>query len=89
MKNTKTLTAFLFITILLFFIGLLLTLLFLVLFFKKVEASLGESLVILLALVLPVAVVSGISLLAYFLIRKKVNEIESANEDKKEVSEDK
>ena len=89
MKNTKTLTVFLFITISLFFIGLLLTLLFLVLFFKKVEASLGESLVILLALVLPAAVVSGISLLAYFLIRKKVNEIESVNENKKEVSEDK
>ena len=85
MNKTKILTALLFATIILFFLGLLLTLVWLVAFFKKVEQSLDNALIILFALVIPTAVISGVSLLFYFLVRKRINEIESISQ--KEIDE--
>lgn len=79
MKETKTLTVFLFISFFLFLIMLLGALSGLAIFFKNIEW------IYFLVIFLPCLVIGGISLLIYFWLRNKINKIEEEN---KKVSEE-
>lgn len=73
MKDTKTLTALLFVTFILFLLGLLGALGGLALFFKNINW------VLFFALVIPSLVIGTVSLILYFIFRDRVNKIEEEN----------
>lgn len=81
MKNVKTLTALLFITIIIFFLTLVLALLFIAAAFKTIDVDKAKALTTFLALVLPLGVICITSLILYFVFRNKVNKLEQEEKD--------
>ena len=84
MKNVKTLTALLFVTIIIFFLCLLLTLVWIAVAFKTLDFDKSQAIVTFLVLALPTAVVGLVSLILYFVFRSKINKLEMEQKENNE-----